>query len=72
MSDASQGAGRLASHYICLVLLAGLCLLPIWVMIATSFKDQVMILDGRPIWFFSPRPWKTTNTLWDVESLIVT
>lgn len=52
MSDASQGAGRLLGHYACLILLAILCLLPVWVMISTSFKDQVMILDGRPVWFF--------------------
>lgn len=50
--DASQGAGSMLLHYACLLFLAVLCLLPIWVMIATSFKDQVMILDGRPVWFF--------------------
>ena len=35
-----------------LVLLAALCLVPIWVMIGTSFKNEVLIFDGRPVWFF--------------------
>ncbi len=52
MSDASQRPWQLVGHYFCLFLLGALCLLPIWVMIATSFKDQVTILDGKPIWFF--------------------
>jgi len=41
-----------AGHYVCLVVLSVICLLPIWVMITTSFKDQVVIFDGKPIWFF--------------------
>jgi len=39
-------------HYICLIVLAIICLLPIVVMITTSFKDQVLIFEGKPIWFF--------------------
>jgi multiple sugar transport system permease protein len=39
-------------HYTCLIILAVICLLPIWVMISTSFKNEVVIFDGKPIWFF--------------------
>ena len=35
-----------------LVFLAALCLVPIWVMVGTSFKNEVLIFDGRPVWFF--------------------
>ena len=40
------------SRYGGLILLAAICLLPIWVMISTSLKNEVLIFDGRPIWFF--------------------
>lgn len=40
------------SRYGGLILLAVICLLPIWVMISTSLKNEVLIFDGRPIWFF--------------------
>lgn len=43
---------RIAGHYFFLVLLAIICLVPIWVMISTSLKDQITIFDGKPIWFF--------------------
>ncbi len=43
---------RVAGHYFFLVLLALICLTPIWVMISTSLKDQITIFDGKPIWFF--------------------
>ena len=43
---------RITAHYLCLVILAIICLMPIWVMISTSFKDQVTIFEGQPIWFF--------------------
>jgi len=39
-------------HYTCLILLALICLIPIWVMISTSFKNEIVIFDGKPIWFF--------------------
>lgn len=39
-------------HYLCLMILALLCLIPIWVMISTSFKNEIVIFDGKPIWFF--------------------
>lgn len=43
---------RLWSHYAGLVVLAIICLTPIWVMISTSFKNEVLIFDAKPVWFF--------------------
>ena len=39
------------SRYGAIVVLAVLCLLPIWVMVGTSLKNEVLIFDGRPVWF---------------------
>ena len=39
------------SRYGAVIVLAGLCLLPIWVMVGTSLKNEVLIFDGRPVWF---------------------
>jgi len=39
-------------HYSVLVVLSVICLTPIWIMISTSFKNEVVIFDGRPVWFF--------------------
>ena len=47
-----SGAGSLAGHYLAVLVLALICLMPIWVMISTSFKDEITIFDGKPIWFF--------------------
>lgn len=52
MSDELSSPWRLGAHYLCLCLLALACLMPIWVMISTSFKDEIVIFDGKPIWFF--------------------
>ena len=52
MSDATQSPWRLFFHYTCLIFLTLLCLMPIWVMISTSFKNEIVIFDGKPIWFF--------------------
>ena len=38
-------------RYAAIVVLAGICLIPIWVMVGTSFKNEVVIFDGRPVWF---------------------
>ena len=38
-------------HYSGLVALSVMCLAPIWVMISTSFKNQVVIFEAKPIWF---------------------
>ncbi len=41
-----------AAHYLALIVLAAICLAPIWVMIATSFKDDVIVQSAKPLWFF--------------------
>lgn len=38
-------------HYAGLTILSVMCLAPIWVMISTSFKNQVLIFEAKPIWF---------------------
>lgn len=52
MSDSLHNPWRLMAHYLCLGALAIICLMPIWVMISTSFKNEIVIFDGKPIWFF--------------------
>ncbi len=42
----------LLGHYAAVLLLAVICLMPIWVMISTSFKNEITIFEGTPIWFF--------------------
>lgn len=39
-------------HYAALILLAIVCLTPIWIMVSTGFKNEVVIFDAKPIWFF--------------------
>ena len=39
-------------HYTALIILAAILLAPIWVMISTSFKDEVLVQDATPLWFF--------------------
>ena len=46
------GAGSLIGHYVAVLVLAVICLMPIWVMISTSFKNEITIFEGTPIWFF--------------------
>lgn len=48
----NDGFVRQFWHYLALIFLAVLALAPIWVMIATSFKDDVLVQDGKPLWFF--------------------
>ena len=43
---------KIWARYGSLIVLAAICLLPIWVMISTSLKNEVLIFEGRPIWFF--------------------
>ena len=70
MSDTRTQAATSSSiwqplaHYACLIVLAMICLLPIWVMISTSFKNEIVIFDGKPIWFFF------TPTLENYEYLV--
>lgn len=48
-------SARHIAHYMLLLLLALICILPIWVMIATSLRAQVNILDANPVWlWFTP------------------
>ena len=46
------GVSSLAGHYLAVLVLAVICLMPIWVMISTSFKNEITIFEGTPIWFF--------------------
>ena len=39
-------------HYAALVLLTLVTLAPIWIMIATGFKDDVLVQQKQPVWFF--------------------
>ncbi len=39
-------------HYAGLIVLSIICLTPIYIMISTSFKNEVLIFDGNPVWFF--------------------
>ncbi len=43
---------QIAAHYIALIVLATMALAPIWVMIATSFKNDVLVQSKEPLWFF--------------------
>jgi multiple sugar transport system permease protein len=55
MSEGFNRPWQTVGHYVSLLLLAALCLMPIWVMISTSFKDEITIFDGKPIWLiFTP------------------
>ena len=42
----------LTYHYVALITLALMALAPIWVMIATSFKNDVIVQQKEPLWFF--------------------
>ncbi len=53
--DALQNPWRNVAHYAGLIVLALICLSPIWVMVATSFKDDVLVQQAEPLWlFFAP------------------
>ena len=39
-------------HYSALIVLALITLAPIWIMIATSFKNDVIVQSKEPLWFF--------------------
>ncbi len=45
-------AVRQIYYYTALILLACISLAPIWVMIATSLKDEVTVQGATPLWFF--------------------
>ena len=39
-------------HYAILIFLAIIILAPIWVMLVTSLKDDVVVQSKEPLWFF--------------------
>jgi multiple sugar transport system permease protein len=39
-------------HYVALIALSLVCLAPIWIMISTSFKPDVVVQSSTPMWFF--------------------
>ena len=39
-------------HYVALIVLSLVCLAPIWIMISTSFKPDVVVQSSTPMWFF--------------------
>ena len=47
-----DGRGAVVWHYAGLFVLAAICLAPIWVMLATSFKNDVVVQQAEPLWFF--------------------
>ncbi len=47
-----QSKWSIFRHYLVLIFFAIIILVPIWVMIATSFKDDVMVQSKDPLWFF--------------------
>lgn len=48
----AAAAWQRGAHYLALVFLALLSLAPVWVMIATSFKNDVIVQSKEPLWFF--------------------
>ncbi len=40
------------AYYVALIALSAMALAPIWVMVATSFKDDVIVQSKEPLWFF--------------------
>lgn len=47
-----KGSGGAWGHYTALLILALITLTPIWIMIATGFKNDVIVQQKEPIWFF--------------------
>ncbi|MEM7303550.1 MAG: hypothetical protein AAF468_20925 [Pseudomonadota bacterium] len=47
-----QSHYRQIYHYLALIFLAALALAPIWVMITTSFKNDIDVQSSTPLWFF--------------------
>ena len=40
------------SHYGTLIILAIITLMPIWIMVSTGFKNDVLVQQKEPVWFF--------------------
>ena len=43
---------NICGHYLALVVLAMITLAPIWIMLATGFKNDVLVQQKEPVWFF--------------------
>lgn len=43
---------NICGHYVALVVLAMITLAPIWIMLATGFKNDVLVQQKEPVWFF--------------------
>ncbi len=46
------GRQAVISHYASLIVLALITLMPIWVMVSTGFKNDVLVQQKEPVWFF--------------------
>lgn len=46
------GQARTGFYYLVLIVLALICLAPIWIMISTSLKPDVVVQSSSPTWFF--------------------
>ena len=42
----------LFAQYATLIVLTLICLAPIWIMVSTSFKNDVVVQQAEPLWFF--------------------
>ncbi|MCY4005332.1 MAG: carbohydrate ABC transporter permease [Rhodobacteraceae bacterium] len=46
------GRHAVIAHYVALLVLAVITLMPIWVMVSTGFKNDVLVQQKEPVWFF--------------------
>ncbi len=46
------GRQAVIAHYVALLVLAVITLMPIWVMVSTGFKNDVLVQQKEPVWFF--------------------
>ena len=51
-SQPPQRRRQQIAYYVALIALSAMALAPIWVMVATSFKDDVIVQSKEPLWFF--------------------
>ena len=52
MTQGLQSRSSVYSHYAALLVLSLITLAPIWVMVATGCKDDVLVQQKEPVWFF--------------------
>ena len=46
------GRRAVITHYASLIVLALITLMPIWIMVTTGFKNDVLVQQKEPVWFF--------------------